>query len=845
LTINYGWSTSSSTAPTEWKTETMTGAAGRTTLSSVNVTLNGVTGTYYLWVKSGLTDAAGNATTANYVSSSVVFNMDNTAPDVSGIIISPSTTNPTNQDITITISGWPADAAVKQYKIDSGSWTAYSAAFTVSTNCTIYVRAADSAGNYSSDSGKSLTISNIDKTAPANATISLTGTSMTTAGSVNATVTHTDTGGSGVNISSSKWILNTSSSLIGTEASSYEKVFSTNPETITLTASNPETYYLHVLTVDKAGNATETISSGITVTQLVTGISLNSTTLTLNRTTSNPTSTLTATITPTNASNKNVTWSSNNTAVATVSTAGVVTGISAGTATITCTAADGSGKTATCSVTVNQLVTGITLSKTSTTITAGNTETITTTIAPTNATNQNVTWSSSNTAVATVSGGTITAVAEGTVTITCTANDGSGISSTCAVTVERKVETVADLKVGEYVAYTPTSQSYTMTTTQTGYTSSQSYTTSSYTGGWQVLYNDATNGVQLISSDVVGTLYLSGVNGYNNLVGTLNTMAGKYVDSTYAVSGRSVGSLPTDIETSAGTTNLYTDTTYDYMTTYGWNNKYKVADTNYTTDQTAMTSAGVINATTRYWLASRYIQAISSSTRFHSRWVEVNSLVGSDFLWYVSSGGPTSTYSYSNGVRPVITLKSDIQINKSDSTKDGTTQGNAWELIAPPNEPDLASDMTPVYWDTSGNEITTTSSDTNWYNYANNQWANAKTSDGSYWVWIPRYEYKIDSSNVGTDYTKAGTIDVNFISTLTTTASTGYTIHPAFTTDIANGGWSSQLSGIWVAKYEMSMETNGTATTTSSATIGKVATSSTVKMVSKPRSKQLEIYKYS
>ena len=97
---------------------------------------------------------------------------------------------------------------------------------------------------------------------------------------------------------------------------------------------------------------TLTVTYEITVTGTtvvsVTGVSLDFTSATLDV---GETMTLTATVAPTNATNKSLTWSSNNTAVATVSTGGVVTAVSAGTATITVTTADG-GKTATCSVTV-------------------------------------------------------------------------------------------------------------------------------------------------------------------------------------------------------------------------------------------------------------------------------------------------------------------------------------------------------------------------------------------------------------------------------------------------------------------------------------------------------------
>jgi len=80
-------------------------------------------------------------------------------------------------------------------------------------------------------------------------------------------------------------------------------------------------------------------------------------------------------------------------------------------------------------------VTGVTLNKASTTIEVGKTETLTATVAPDDATNPAVTWSSSNTAVATVSGGTVTAVAIGTATITVTTTDDENKNATCAVTV--------------------------------------------------------------------------------------------------------------------------------------------------------------------------------------------------------------------------------------------------------------------------------------------------------------------------------------------------------------------------------------------------------------------------
>ena len=168
----------------------------------------------------------------------------------------------------------------------------------------------------------------------------------------------------------------------------------------------------------------------------VTGVTLNkmSTALLVGGT-----ETLYAGVAPSNATNQNVTWISSNTGVAVVSAGGVVTSVATGMATITVTTIDG-GKTTACTVTVTPVLPeGVTLDRTSANITVGDTETLIATITPANATNQNVTWSSSNTAIASVSAdGTITAVAVGTATITATTVAG-GKTAACAVTVTAPV----------------------------------------------------------------------------------------------------------------------------------------------------------------------------------------------------------------------------------------------------------------------------------------------------------------------------------------------------------------------------------------------------------------------
>jgi uncharacterized protein YjdB len=170
----------------------------------------------------------------------------------------------------------------------------------------------------------------------------------------------------------------------------------------------------------------------VTVTEPVTGVTLNKTSMDM---LAGDTETLSAVIIPVNAGNKNVNWTSSDTAVATVS-GGVVTAHATGTATITVTTVDG-GYTAECAVTVTEPVMGITLSKTDVDMFIGDTETLSAVIIPADATNKNVSWASSNTTVATVSDGVVTAHVAGTTTITVTTEDG-GYTTDCTVTVISK-----------------------------------------------------------------------------------------------------------------------------------------------------------------------------------------------------------------------------------------------------------------------------------------------------------------------------------------------------------------------------------------------------------------------
>lgn len=201
-----------------------------------------------------------------------------------------------------------------------------------------------------------------------------------------------------------------------------------------ITGVSNGTAIIKATTVDGSFESTSTA----TVRTAVTSVTLNKSTSTLEL---EQTEQLSATVLPSTASNKNVTWSANN-ANATVSSTGLVTGISIGSCTITATTVDGS-HTATCVYTIKAKTihpSSVTLDQTSVTIPAGLNLRVTATVLPENAANKNLVWASSNEQICTVSVGginniaTITGVSNGTTQVTATTVDG-GIVATCDVTI--------------------------------------------------------------------------------------------------------------------------------------------------------------------------------------------------------------------------------------------------------------------------------------------------------------------------------------------------------------------------------------------------------------------------
>lgn len=177
-----------------------------------------------------------------------------------------------------------------------------------------------------------------------------------------------------------------------------------------------------------------------------TSITLNKTSATLELEGSGSTLQLTASILPESVKDKSVTWTTSNSKVATVSDSGLVTATGSGTAIITAKANLG-GRTAVCRVTI--VDPSIKLNKTSTSLYIGGTETLTAAAIPSGS---SITWSTSDSKIATVSGGKITAVAIGTATITAKITvNGKAYTASCKVTVQTCGVPVSKSSISLYI----------------------------------------------------------------------------------------------------------------------------------------------------------------------------------------------------------------------------------------------------------------------------------------------------------------------------------------------------------------------------------------------------------
>lgn len=173
---------------------------------------------------------------------------------------------------------------------------------------------------------------------------------------------------------------------------------------------------------------------------------------------------ISATLTPANATDKSLEWSSSDPEVASIAPGAalhaVIKPLKPGKTTITATTKDGGFK-ADCEVTVKRHVSGVSLSKSSLNLYVGETESLAATVAPEDASDKTVAWSSDNSAVASVSNGKVTANKPGTAVIKVVTNDLSK-EAACTVTVKRHAESV-ELSQKEIKLYLGENRSLTAT----------------------------------------------------------------------------------------------------------------------------------------------------------------------------------------------------------------------------------------------------------------------------------------------------------------------------------------------------------------------------------------------
>lgn len=236
-------------------------------------------------------------------------------------------------------------------------------------------------------------------------------------------------------------------SVVPANATNQELVYKSSNETVAIVSKDGIITGLNegwaTITVCSEENqaiyGTCTVKVGLPV--YVTKITLDTTNVTM---WAGATRQLGVSIEPANADIKTVTYGSSNPDVATVSNTGLITAKKKGTTTITVTAADGSGKSASCAVIVKQPVTGIQITPNGYTLVKGDVKQLSAVVSPADADNTGVIWASSNPNIAAVSAdGRVTAVNEGSCVITATCKDNASISASCTIVVGTPVISVA------------------------------------------------------------------------------------------------------------------------------------------------------------------------------------------------------------------------------------------------------------------------------------------------------------------------------------------------------------------------------------------------------------------
>ena len=312
-----------------------------------------------------------------------------------------------------------------------------------------------------------------------------------------------------------------------------------------------------------------------------------------------------------------------------------------------------------------------------------------------------------------------------------TLTNASGKTKTHKVSVTNyKVPTIADkVKVGDYVEYIPDTAEYTTDTNNTGYTSAQTFKTQSK--DWRVVYKNTETGEVLLTTNGIvndGTgekndkMYLQGTKGYFRGPTELNNICkALYSNSSLGITARSM--TAEDLNKACnytpseptiryayypnGTTFEEGDTTIEYngktyikkahgsstakfytsdgggieKTDSGFtyrepaaNNPVYVTQIDYLYSPSS--TVGSILGDSRGWLASPCVGLSLSSAFFEVR-IAYSSGVYAYYLY--NSGGGTFINSY--GVRPLVSLGSMLQIDSSDTARDGSTSAKAWKIL--------------------------------------------------------------------------------------------------------------------------------------------------------------------
>ena len=236
--------------------------------------------------------------------------------------------------------------------------------------------------------------------------------------------------------------------------------------------------------------------------------------------------------------------------------------------------------------------------------------------------------------------------------------------------------------------------------------------------------------------------------------------------------------------------------------------------------------------------------------------VSINMVLGDQGIFKKAQEGANAMYD--------AEINTQVAFNSITDEMDKVIQGNNTENPELrqdiPNAPEQIEGMTPIKFieptDTEmGSYQETNWDDNTWYDYSQKKWANTKSEDGSMWVWIPRYAYKITYTNPE-NKSEGGTIEVKFLEgtsdnyyengelktakrqtsadeTVDTTSD--FYVHPAFTNEtnigFANGGWDEELTGIYVAKFEAGFPEGNNTTTSVKSSVSYTQNTSWVRAV--------------